>query len=258
MSTKSIGIGLSGGGARGSAHIGALRALLNRDIVPEVVAGTSAGAIVGALYAAGKSPDEMMTFIRRSKLFKLVSFGLPSGGFAKLDYLKDRFAECGLPETFEELERPLHITMTNLNTGQLEVRSSGSLYDVIVASCSIPLVFEPVEIDEQVYVDGGVLCNLPISPLRESCDFVIGVNIIPLQEMASKDVRTFAGIAQRYFDLAIISNTRPEAENCDFYLEMERMSTFGIYEFHRYKEMHEVGYQEMASRIKVLQERLGV
>jgi NTE family protein len=252
MNTKRIGVGFSGGGARGSAHIGALRALLNREIVPEVVAGTSAGSIVGALYAAGKSPDEMMTFIRRSKLFKLVSFGLPSGGFTKLDYLKDRFAESGLPETFEELERPLYITMTNLNTGQLEVRSSGPLYDVIVASCSIPLVFEPVEIDGQMFVDGGVLCNLPITPLRAACDFVIGINIIPLQEMASKEVSSFAGVAQRYFDLAIISNTRPEAQNCDFYLEMERMSSFGIYEFHRYKEMHEVGYQEMASRMKVL------
>lgn len=256
MDNKRIGISLSGGGARGSAHIGVLRALLNRDIVPEVVAGTSAGSIIGALYAAGKSPDEMIEFVRSSNVFKLVTFGLPSGGFAKLTYLKDRFAECGLPETFEELERPLYVTMTNLNTGKLEVRSSGPLYDVILASCSIPLVFEPIEIDGQLYVDGGVLCNLLVSPLKEVCDLVLGVNIIPLLEMNSKDVSGFAGVAQRYFDLSIIANTRPEAALCDYYLEIERMGEFGVHEFNRYQEMYEVGYQAMAAKISELRKLL--
>lgn len=251
-----IGISLSGGGARGSAHIGVLSALLNRGIEPTSVAGTSAGSIVGALYAAGFSTAQMMEFVKTSKMIKLVNFGLPTAGITKLTYLKDRFREFGLPETFEELKRPFHVAITNLNTGELEIRSSGPLYDVVMASCSIPLIFEPVEIDGHRYVDGGVLCNLPVSPLREECDFVIGVNVIPQVSLGARDINGFTGVMQRCFDLAILANTRPEADGCDFYLEPERIAEFEIYQLNRAQELYELGYQVMAAELGRLKERI--
>ena len=99
-----IGIAFSGGGAKGIAHIGVLKALLENGIVPEIVSGTSAGSIVGALYSAGRSIEDIETFIKDTsivKIFRLV--GMPGAGFVLLAYLKERLAEFIKIDSFESL-----------------------------------------------------------------------------------------------------------------------------------------------------------
>jgi len=244
-----IGISLSGGGARGVAHIGALKALLEAGIEPEVISGASAGSVVGALYAAGYTPDEMLEFVDESKFYKLVTFGLPLKGLTKLTYLQARLEEVININDFSALKKPLFVAITNLLNGELEIRSSGELIDVIVASCSIPLVFQPVEIDNSLYVDGGLMSNMPVEALLPEVDFIIGINLMPRDLVGKKEVSNMVGIAQRCFDLSIISNTELNAEQCNWLIEPEGIGEKGVFQFTHYKKSCERGYEYLKNQI---------
>lgn len=239
-----IGIALSGGGARGIAHIGALQALEENGIKADCLAGTSAGSIVAALYASGKKPARILEFVsKNSSLFKIYKFGLPTVGLTKLSYLSDKLEEFIGDDSFESLLKPCYIAVTNLHTGQVEVKSQGELFDVIVASCSIPLVFQPIEIDGFKYVDGGLLMNLPAEPLYTICDKVIGINVMPVFQQDTKNITNIIDIASRCFDLALVANTENQSLMCDVVIEPMKICNFTTYNFTKYEDLYQVGYE---------------
>lgn len=244
-----IGITLSGGGARGIAHIGVLAALEEAGIVPEVVSGTSAGSIVGALYAAGKSPQEILDVFRKGSLIKTFNFGIPITGLTKLTYLKDQLAKHIEDDSFECLEKTLFIAITNLNKGEEEIIADGPLFDVVVASSSIPLVFKPVEINGQMYVDGGLMRNMPVEPVKENADFVIGVNVMPHVHVGNKSVNNMVEIAMRSFDLVIWNNSQFDMSVCDVLIEPRELTDYHPLAFNKEDELFEIGYN--AARLKV-------
>ena len=129
-----IGIALSGGGARGIAHIGVLQALDENGVFPDVISGTSAGSIVGALYASGKTPLEILKVVEKSKVYKTIKFGMPLKGLTDLSYLAKLLSENIEKDSFESLSRKLFIAVSNLNSGELEIINKGKLFDVVVAS----------------------------------------------------------------------------------------------------------------------------
>jgi NTE family protein len=186
----------------------------------------------------------MMDFIEQSNFLKLVKFGLPSGGLSRLTFINERLAAVIPENDFATLQKPLFVAMTNLNSGQLEVRSSGKLFEVITASCCIPLVFQPVEIDGHLYVDGGLLSNLPVEPLLTEADFILGVNVIPQMVLENKALNGVIDIANRCFDLSILANSRPQVSLCDYLVRMEGIGEFGVFQFNRYQEIYELGYAE--------------
>lgn len=238
-----IGICLSGGGAKGIAHIGVLKALREVGIYPDVVAGASAGSVVGALYAAGKTPEEMIDFVRDGSLFKIYKIILPSDGFTKLTYLKEKLQQAIPEDSFEKLKRPLFVSVTNLITGESEIFSQGPLFDVIVASSSIPLVFSPVEINGQLYVDGGLLANFPVAPLLSRSDVVLGVNLMPQEPVSEKTVQNIIGIATRCFSLSVWANTQPQLSRCHVLITPPHIDQYHVFQFNRYKELVELGYE---------------
>lgn len=249
-----IGISLSGGGARGAAHIGVLQALLEEGLGPSLVAGTSAGAIIGGLYAAGLQPQQMLDFIQESKMIKLLSFKPLRAVLGELTYLKERLAEVIPHDRFEALQLPLFVAISNLNTGKVEIRSSGELYSVIAASSSIPLVFSPVSIGGQQYVDGGLLCNLPVKPLVNRCDFILGVNVMPAVEVDGRSIQHVFSIATRCFDLSIQANTLPQLPFCNLLLEPARVSKYHIFQFASYREIYDIGYEEAKAKMPVIRD----
>ncbi len=172
-----------------------------------------------------------------------MKFGFPSRGFAKLTYLRDRLAEALPHDDFAQLGLPLHVAVSNLNNGELEFINKGPLLDVVEASCSIPLVFQPKEINGQLYVDGGLLCNLPVSPLLPHADFYLGVNVFPRATVDRKSVNGVIGVAYRCFDLSIQANTRPEAALCDYLVEPTEVSNYHIFQFNKHTEIYEHGYR---------------
>lgn len=247
-----IGISLSGGGARGVAHIGVLKALLEEGIQPTHIAGASAGAIVGVMYASGFTPDQMIDFVDRSKFYRIMSFGLPNGGLSKLSYLRERLEDVLIEDDFAALKMPLHIAITNLMSGELEIRTQGELIDVVVASCSIPLVFQPVEIDGALYVDGGLMRNMPVDSLLDDVDFIIGVNVIPRAPIDKRKLSSVWSVAHRCFDLAILGNTQSQAAQCNFVIEPEGIGRYGVFQFPKYKAIYELGYQTAKAQIPAL------
>lgn len=192
---RKIGLALGGGGARGLAHIHVLETLDEMGICPHVIAGTSIGAIMGALYASGLSGAEIRALVdrmllrdiekvsdvfTRKDLLKWVGLIDPSfhrGSLVKGEKFVRFLSESMGCSSFEELRIPLNVSATDYTTGKETVFSSGDLLSAVRASMAIPGVFAPVERDCKLLVDGGLVNPLPYNLLREECDVVIAVDV---------------------------------------------------------------------------------
>jgi NTE family protein len=251
-----IGIALSGGGTRGVVHIGVLKALEENGIFPSIISGTSAGSIVGAMYAQGYNPAEILSIASERSLLWMFSLRLPTKGFVRHTFLRKMLQRYIPSNTFEDLKKPLYIAIANLNSGKPEVMNSGPLHDVIIASSSIPVLYEPIRIGSNWYVDGGLLMNLPISPIRPLTSYIIAVNLIPRKELGHEEVTTIAGIASRTFHLASFNTIQPELKYCDALIEPSAIYNYSRFNFTNIKEMHEIGYEEALKMIRQIKEGL--
>jgi NTE family protein len=171
---RKIGIALSGGGARGIAHLGILKALEEFGIIPTHISGTSAGAIAGAFYAAGYSIPEIVAILKKGQIFNFSNILIKRQGFFAMKGFNDIYRECFPNNSFEDLNIPLYVTATDILKGELVYFSSGNLSQALMASSCIPLIFQPVSYNDSVFVDGGVLNNFPTEPLTGQCYIIIG------------------------------------------------------------------------------------
>lgn len=141
-----IGLVLSGGGARGIGHIGVLKALEELDVHIDVIAGTSAGALVGAMYARGYRSQELLEAVQKIKMFDWHTLSIGSLGLLKMQSIEKVLREY-LPNTFEELNLPLIVCSTDIMNNRSVFFSQGNLIDKLLASACIPILYEPVLID---------------------------------------------------------------------------------------------------------------
>ena len=252
-----LGIALSGGGARGIAHIGVLKALEENGIFPDCIAGTSAGSIVGALYAAGKKPEEILAFVEaHSSILKVLRIGLPKVGLTKLTALREALEKMIPADSFEALQKPLYLAISNLNLGNLEIKSMGQLYDVVLASCSIPIIFQAITIDNQRYVDGGLMMNLPAEPLVLLCDKVIGVNVMPSICVKNEEVNSLVEIGMRCFEMTIAANTEMQLAFCSHIVEPKKLHDYHPFAFNEYKAIYQIGYEETIKQMPAIKASL--
>ena len=252
---QEIGLVLSGGGARGIAHIGVLKALDELNIHPTVISGTSAGSIIGVLYAMGLSSKEMIDFVGYSSLWKFFRFEWSAGGLSNLNYLRERLIQIGIPPNFEDLQKKLYVTTTNLTKGKTEIFHEGPLLDTILASCSIPLVFKPVIINGDRYADGGILNNLPASAIISKAQRILGVNVIPLSADEDKDYQSSVQVAQRCFELFMNANTQPELIACDFVIE-PKVQDFYLFSLPKFNLIHDIGYKTTMANAEQIKKAL--
>ena len=247
-----IGIALSGGGARGLAHLGIIKALEELKIPLSIISGTSSGAIIGALYAYGYSPDQILEIIINTKLFRLVRFTIGTG-LLKMDAAEKAFLQY-LPENdFSVLKKKLIVTTTDLNSGKTVYFSEGELVKPLLASSSIPVVFAPVQIGNRLYIDGGLLNNLPVEALSEQCDKIIAAHCNPINdEFVSKG---FRAVFERTFLLIINANTFESRKYCDLFVEPPALGQFSTLSIAKAREMFNIGYEytlSMQSQLKAL------
>jgi NTE family protein len=161
---KEVSLVLSGGSVKGVAHIGLLAAMRDHGVTVKSISGTSAGALVGALYANGLTIEDMLEFFKSSSLFNVFNVAIwKPGVFDTSKYHK--VIEKVLPQSFEALKIPLYISAVNLNTAEVKYFSEGPLIRPLLASCAVPFLFSPIKIEDNLYVDGGVGDNFPIDPL---------------------------------------------------------------------------------------------
>ena len=173
-----IGLALGGGAAKGFAHIGVIKMLEASGIHPDVVAGTSAGSVVGALYASGMDAFALQQTAFGLDEAKIRDVRLFSGGLVQGQALQDYVNQLVHKQPIEKLKMPFAAVATQLETGTRTVFVRGNTGRGVRASSSVPGVFEPVEIHGKHYVDGGVVSPIPVDAARQlGADFVIAVDI---------------------------------------------------------------------------------
>ncbi|MEP7267297.1 MAG: patatin-like phospholipase family protein [Saprospiraceae bacterium] len=251
-----IGISLSGGGAKGIAHVGVLQALRDHDIEVDLIAATSAGAIVGALYAAGVEANEMMNVIRNTSYFRIFGLGWPNRGLGDMKYLKEILSTMIKSDSFKSLNKPLFISVMNLNTGLVEIKKDGSLFDAVCASSSVPILFKPVVMDGMHYLDGGIGMNMPVRCLIGKCDIIIGVNLVNHHPISDKYLSSWKEIISRVFDLSVYNNVKPELDLCDFVIEPLEMQKYSRFIFSQPEELYKAGYEGALKQIPKLTEKI--
>jgi NTE family protein len=173
-----IGVALGGGFARGIAHIGVLRVLEQEGIPIRVIAGTSVGALIGASYCSGLTPDELHRIARTVRFTTFARWTISRCGFASNDRMVSFLERILKVKTFEELRIPLGVSATDFNTGEGVIFHTGSIIDPVRASCAYPGMFLPVEIGGRYLVDGMLSHPVPTRPLRDmGADRVLAIHL---------------------------------------------------------------------------------
>lgn len=237
-----IGLALSGGGARGFAHLGAIKALHEVGLRPDVIAGVSAGSVVAVMYAAGIHPDEIFRRFEAAKFSDFCEFNVPRNGFFNLDRFKAFIEEMVPYKRIEQLPIPTVVCATNYDTGRPVAFTKGDLADRVVASCSIPIVFDPKVIDGVRYVDGGLLHNLPAWAIRKNCRFLIGVNCSPLAPPSGK--MGLVSIALRSYELVTKTNALGDMALCDMLVRTDDIARYKVFDLKGIEDVYNSGYRD--------------
>lgn len=237
-----VGIVLSGGGARGFAHCGALQALEEMGIKPDIMAGVSAGSVVTAMYAAGMRPKEIVKVFADAKFSDFAEIGLPRDGFFSMDGFRKMLRETIPYTNIQDLPLPVKICATSLDDNSKIAFTEGVIADCVAASCSIPIVFKPMRINGHSYVDGGVTANLPAWALRDCCKYLIGINCSPVPER--RRPRTMIDIARRTYDMLVKMNSVPQMELCDLAISIQDIASYQVFDLTQIERVYQVGYDD--------------
>ncbi|NNE77861.1 MAG: patatin-like phospholipase family protein [Pricia sp.] len=247
LKEKSIGLVLSGGGVKGMAHIGTIKALNERNIYPDSISGVSAGAIVGALYANGTSPVNMLVFFKETPLLKYHFFTLNKSGLFDTEkylfFLSNYFEK----DAFDTLEKELFVTATDLQSGVPKVFSKGQLFRPLLASAALPPVFKPVSIDGRMYADGGIMNNFPMEPLTGNVEYIIGSYTSGMKDIGKALLKNPEQLANRTRRLMLHANSREKLCAADILFRPKGLEYIKVLDKEGIDKAYLIGY-EHASR----------
>lgn len=243
METATIGLVLSGGGYRGIAHAGAIKAFEEEGVFPSHISGSSAGALVGALYAANYSPEDILAFFKKVKIFEFNRYARNKPGWVDTDTFRGFLLSYFPEDNFKKLHKKLFVTTTDLLTGKIKVFRSGSLIGPLLASASFPGVFSPVSIKNGFYADGGILDNFPISPV-EHCPHIYGVYVSPVSTMKTIDFKHSYDVINRALHLRMNAASEAKFSACDLVIYPEELSQYNLFNAKNADELFEIGYKK--------------
>jgi NTE family protein len=243
-----VGVVLSGGAARGYAHLGLLKALNEFGVYPDIISGTSAGAIAGALYADGHTPEDIFDILATNSRLDFLRLAVPKDGLLRMSGMIRVLREAFRAQKFEDLEIPLVVAATDLNNARIEYFSSGELLRPVIASASIPVIFKPTVINNIYYVDGGVMDNLPISPIEDKCRLIIGSYVNSLG--FGNNFNTLMGIAERSFHLSVTKDLANKQKKFDLFINPPELSEYNAFDQPKAREIFEIGYNTAGAALK--------
>jgi NTE family protein len=246
--TYHTGLVLSGGAARGFAHIGVLKALNENGIYPDVVSGVSAGALAGVLYCDGYKPAEIFEIFKNKSLMKFATITIPRDGLLGTENLRKVLESSLQAQTFSELKIPFFCNATNMNEGTAEYFHSGELVTRVVASASIPVLFKPVYMNQTTYTDGGIVDNFPVFPVKDKTNHIIGVHVNPTGKI--QNIKSLVKMAERSFHIMVNSRIKEMANNCDLFIQPEGLHHYGLLHASAGKELYEIGYEHTMKILK--------
>lgn len=231
---------LSGGGCRGFAHLGAVKALQESGIYPSEISGTSSGAIAGAFLANGFSPDEITDiFIEKLNLNILTLNGFKMG-LISMKNIRIFLQKNLRYKRFEDLPIPFYATATSFTDGTQHIFNHGNIIDAIVASSSIPVVFPPVVIHGIPFVDGGLSNNLPIEPFLNKKKDVVCIHVNPVKSF--KPGEGVYDIMDRAVHLSFREKINRSSDGCYLFIEPKGLDGYGLFDIHKIREIVDTGY----------------
>ncbi len=245
---KKIGIVLSGGGIRGIAHLGVLKAFNNAGIEFSHISGTSAGSIAGAFYSAGIDPEEALKIFIKTKLLRFIRPALGSLGLINIENVRNILKDYFPHDQFENLHIPLTICATNFTEGEMVYFSKGPLIRSILASSCIPGIFKPIMIDNQMFVDGGILNNFPVEPLLDNCDYIIGSSCNHLKPVHK--ITKIAHLMQRAGIMSINHDMERKIKFCNLLVEPQGMGEISTFDMKKAETIYWLAYEETLKSIK--------
>jgi NTE family protein len=240
---------LSGGGCRGFAHLGVVKALQEHGIYPSEISGTSAGAIAGAFIAQGYSMDEIKEIFIRNVGLTLFAWNGFNMGLMSMKRIQAFIHNNLRYKTFEELELPLYITATNFINGKQAIFTKGDLIHPIIAASSIPALFPPTFIDGIPYVDGGVFNNLPVEPFSNRREELVCVNLNPVRPL-DPTKETMMEVVDRAVHLCFRPTMERSAEGCHLFIEPQALKNYSLFDIRKIAEIFDVGYNYTKELLK--------
>ncbi len=249
-----VGLALSGGTARSVTHVGVIRALVEEGIPIAHVAGTSGGAVVGSFFASGMPMEKMIDISTNMNWGKLISIRLSRLGFISSKRIEEFVRDAIGDVTFEDLTTPCSVVTTRLENGQKQVFNSGPVARVVRASCGIPQIFLPVEIDGHHYVDGGFTEYLPVETLQEIDDmFVIGVHLAQEQGIYRRP-RNYLQLSIHIMSLVAKTNYVVSMERADV-LVHPYTDKYSPFDFDTSAQLIDLGYDTTKALIPEIKKK---
>jgi NTE family protein len=238
-----LGIALSGGTARTVAHIGVLKALERAGVRIDCIAGTSGGSLIGCMYAAGMSLQEMERRALKARWKDIAAVTVPRLGFLSSARIQ-HFVEQTIGDiTFSELRRPFAVVATNLGNGHKRVFTTGKVAQAVRASCSIPQIFSPCDVDGELYIDGGIVEYVPVMALEAYApQVVLAVNLGAYRDTIRRP-RHVLQLAMQIVTVVSRQNVPASEARADYVIRPD-MSRFGPFMLERSRDMIAVGEAE--------------
>jgi len=236
-----INLVLSGGAARGIAHIGVIKALEDMGFKINALSGSSAGAIVAVFYAYGYTPEDMLKIVKETKWFSLFKPKIPRSGLFSLSGAEKYLKELVNSDRIEELKRKVYICCTDILSAKALYFSKGELAPILLGSCALPGIFEPVKYENYVLIDGGVMNNLPVEPFERYRTPKIGVDVNPIEKV--ERVGNIVSILLRSFFLAIRSNVDKRRELCDVVITPDIVD-YSPLDVRKADDLYHLGYEK--------------
>lgn len=256
-SNQGIGLALSGGAARGIAHIAVLEVLEQDDIPVRAIAGTSAGSVIGALYAAGMPLVEIKRVLLHAKWRDILSFTLPRVGLISSEGIY-RFMEEVLPvKKFSSLSIPFAAVAADLRTAEKVVLTTGSIAKAVQASCSLPVIFKPTVIDGRTLVDGGVASQVPVRTVREALGApkAVAVNV-NYRALETDEFDSLVKIATHLSMLWASRNAREEEKTADTAIQVDARG-ISLYDLSKAEELLQRGRKAAEDKLANIRALIG-
>ncbi len=237
---EKIGLALGGGVVLGAAHIGVLQAMEELDIKIDFVAGTSIGAFIGALLAFGKNAKGIKEILSELNWLKSTELSLSRFGLLSNQKLADTLTGAIGNSDLKDALIPLTVVTADISTGEKVVLKTGNVAQAVMASTSIPGIFQPLEIGGRMLVDGGIVENLPVSTVKNmGADKVIAVNLLT----GLREPRNIIDILVNVLQLSIINNSKQQYEKADIILNLE-LSDYNRVDTDQVPDLITQGYEQ--------------
>lgn len=245
---QKVGLALSGGAVLGAAHAGVLRALEEHNIGIDCISGTSIGALVASLYAFGWDYEHIKNFAIDISWGDLTNISFSKMGILSNKKIRSEILKDVGSVNFDEAKIPLALVATNISTGGKVVLKKGDVGKAVMASTCIPGIFDPVEIDGELLVDGGIVENVPVSPLKDmGADFIIAVDL-NARYLNSKP-ENIIDLLLNSFHLTLSTASKLQTEDADIVISPD-LSQFNMVDMEQVAPLIEEGYREAMKVLK--------